>query len=305
MSSISQVLSQLPELKNLFQSPSFTASTNQIQAHVQTSTHTNFNFVTAEGDRVTLSNNSEANTSLGTYSFQGLTERQGISLQSQQFSKSIQQNFNLFIEGDLNEQELADIQKFLKSAKRIVQELGAGDIEKAAKTTASLSNLDSLAQAALFVRKSTSISLASQSTRLSLQEEAGTDKSTRASGSPRLKGTDTLDHMFNKIREAQETFHLNPEQLLIRLPKLATKIIDSLRQDKDISDPPTPIFKDIQKEFLESLLESIKEVSRQKEHNDTLPKDTKPATTVTPVIGKHIPDPSSSPAETIEETTKP
>ena len=305
MSSISHEPSHLPDLKHLLQGPSFTGRTNKLQAEAQTSTHTNLSFVTMEGDRVSLSSRSEINTSIGTYTFQGFSERQGISRESQQFSTSIQENFNLLIEGDLNEQELADIQEFLKSSRQIVQELGGGDVEEAIKAANSLHSLDSLAQAALFTRKSTSVSLASQSTKLPVQEKADSHEALRGRSRSGLERLRSLENVFNKIRNAQKIFQLDPEQSVTRLPKLMSTIIDSLEQDKETPAPPPPIFRDIQKEFLESILESIKDVSRRRGEHDTLLKETTRETTVSPVIGQHTPDHTRGKIETMEETAQP
>ena len=118
---------------------------------------------TSEGDRVSLSSTSEVNTSLDVYSFRGVKAGQAINIQGQQFSSSIQKNFQLLVEGDLNEQEQADIQEFLQSAKNILQELVGGNTEEASNAAAAFANLDTLSQASLFIRQSTTVSVASQS----------------------------------------------------------------------------------------------------------------------------------------------
>ncbi len=256
MPSISQAVSHLPELQHLFQRPSFTANTNQFQARSQTLTNTNLSVVTAEGDRVSLSAGSEVKTSIGTYTFQGFVDGQAASLQTQQFSTSTQKNFHLLVEGDLNEQEQADIQEFLQSAQKILQELTTGNIQDATTTVASLGKLDTLSQAALFVRQSTSVSVATQSTRLAVQEDPGRTESSKGRSSFKSEPTSSLEQILQKLREAQEQSQLDPETLVSRLPKLATTLLQSLKDESDSTDSSPSILKQIQKVFLDSLLES-------------------------------------------------
>ena len=100
MSAISNAVSHFPDFQNLFKVPtSFTTQTNQLQARTHTSTSTNFNLVTAEGDRISLSTGTQVNTSFQSYTAQGLLEGQAVNFQSQQFSSSIQSDFQLLVEG--------------------------------------------------------------------------------------------------------------------------------------------------------------------------------------------------------------
>ncbi len=271
MSSISQAVNHFPNFQQLSQPASFTTSTNQLQFRSQTQASTNFSFVTAEGDRVTLSSGSKENTSLDTYTFQGFADGQAVSFQGQHFSSSIEEHFNLLVEGDLNEQEQADIQEFLTSAKTILQELREGNTEEATQAVASLGNLETLSQAALFVRHSTSVSVATQSTRVAVQDVPESDKgSTRRSHSEPAQGG-TLARLLERIRNAQEQFHLDPEKLLERLPKLATRLVDSLKRDADESqDSPPSILQQIQKEFLESILQSTRDSKDLQEPSNPL-----------------------------------
>ena len=121
MSSISNLPSQFPDFQQLSSNTPFAVKTQQFQAQAQTSTTSNFSILTAEGDRVSLSAGSEIKAFLGTYTFQGLAEGQAVNFRSQELSTSVRSDFNLLIEGNLNEQEQADIQAFLQSAKSLLQ----------------------------------------------------------------------------------------------------------------------------------------------------------------------------------------
>ena len=274
MSSISQAVNHFPNFQQLSQPSPFTTSTNQLQFRSQSQTSTSFSFVTAEGDRVSLSSGSKENTSLDTYTFQGFADGRAASFQSQQLSTSLEKNFNLLIEGDLNEQEQADIQEFLNSAKTILQELGEGNTEAATQAAVSLGNLESLSQAALFVRQSTSVSVTSQTTRVAVQEDPESHEVPRERSNSGPGRAGTLDRLLEKIRNAQEKFQLDPEKLLERLPKLAARLVDSLNRGSEFQDSGPSIFLQIQKEFLESILQSNKDLKALQDSKNPLANDT-------------------------------
>ncbi|MGB0910663.1 MAG: hypothetical protein ACPGYT_09890 [Nitrospirales bacterium] len=296
MSSISQAVSHIPIFQPISQSPTFTSSTDHLQARSQTLTNTSFSVVTAEGDRVSLSSGSAVNTSLDTYTFQGFSEGHALSFREKEFSTSIQQNFNLFVEGDLNEQEQADIQDFLKSANSIFQDLAAGNTKGATQTAASLGNLGTLSQAALFVRQSTTVSIATQSTRVVGQERTELNEASKREQSE-PKPVDTLEQILEKIRDTQEQFKINPEKLVNRLPTLATTLMSSLEDDDESTDSAPSIFKQIQQEFLESLLQSTQTIQPSQDSNETPTDSTNTAERVPPINPEKQPNASSPQVE--------
>ena len=254
-----------------FQSPTFSAKTNHTQARSQSLSQTNFTFVTSEGDRVSLSSRSEVNTSLDVYSFQGLKAGQSVNFQGQQFSSSIQKNFQLLVEGDLNEQEQADIQEFLQTAGTLLQDLLQGNTVEASQAADSLTELDTLALASLFVRQSTSVNVASQSSNANIGDQARPFTGLTESLANPKRGT-TLEQVLERLRETREKLQLDPERLLHRLPILATTLIESLRKNTESSDlePPTSLLEQIRKEFSDSLSQLTS--SSQSSHEELQPE---------------------------------
>ncbi|WP_454063279.1 hypothetical protein [Candidatus Nitrospira salsa] len=257
MSSVSQVGSHfLPAIQPNSLNSSFTSTSKQFHARSQSLNTANFTFVTSEGDRVSLSSASKVNTSLGTYSFQGLANDQVLNVQAQQFSSSTQKSFHLLVEGELNEQEQADIREFLKSANNILHELSHGNTEEATNVAASLEKLDTLSQAALFFRQTTSVSLTSQSTNIARQDGTRSNEYSRTKTQASSEHASPLERIIGKLREAQEHAQVDPEQLGNRLPTLVTTLIQSLKYDPDENIDTAPsMLEQIQKKFLESLLE--------------------------------------------------
>ncbi|GJL64747.1 MAG: hypothetical protein NPIRA04_34010 [Nitrospirales bacterium] len=256
MPSVSQVGAHLlPDIQQHSLNPSFTTTSKQFHARSESLQTTNFSFVTSEGDRVSLSSASEVNTSFGTYTFQGLANNQTVSVQAQQFNISTQKSFHLLVEGELNEQEQADIQEFLKSANNILQELTHGNTEEAANVAASLEKLDTLSQAALFFRQSTSVSLATQSTSIARQDGTRSNEHSLTQTQSNTEHASPLELILGKLREAQEHSQLDPEQLGNQFPTLVTSLIQSLKNNHENTHSAPSMLEQIQEKFLKSLLE--------------------------------------------------
>ncbi|MDH5562771.1 MAG: hypothetical protein OEY91_03990 [Nitrospirota bacterium] len=274
MSSISNILSRFPDFQQLSPNTSFAVKTQQFQAQAQISTASNFSFTTAEGDRVSLSTGSESNFSFESYNFQGLAGGQAVDVRNQQLSTSARSEFSLLIEGDLNEQELADIQAFLESAKGILQEISAGNVENAPEAAISLSELDFLSSAALFFQQTASVSLEFSSTQLSVQGEAHSgDARQRGFNAERGQGH-TIEHIVNKIRKAQEKFQIDPEKLAKRLPRLLTKLVETLGKPASKEEASPSLFDQIRKEFFPSLLQATQTQPTDPETPDELAGDS-------------------------------
>jgi len=265
MTSISNIPSQFPDFRQLFSSTPFGIKTQQFQAQAQTSTTSNFSFLTAEGDRVSLSTGSESKASFGTYTFQGLAEGQAVNLRSQESSTSVRSEFNLLIEGDLNEQEQADIQAFLQSAKNILQDVAAGNVENATDAAISLNELDSLSSASLFFQKTTAVSLKFSSTQLAVQGNAHSNDSRRRGFNARPGEGHTIENVFDKIKKAQEKFQIEPDKLSKRLPTLLTKLVETLGQPFSKEESPQSLFEQLRKELFPSVLQATQNLKPEQE----------------------------------------
>ena len=273
MSSISNSLSQFPDFHNLSSNTSnapLAVKTQQLQAQAQTSTNTSLNFVTAEGDRVSLSTGSAITASLGTYTFQGLAEGQAVTLQSQQFNTSARSDFNLVIEGDLNEQEREDIKAFIKTAQDLLQELKTGDVEDVAEASLSLGELDSLASASLFFQQDTAVSLEARSTQLAIQGESPSQNARERGINSGPGNRQTIEKLFDKIQKAQEQFQIDPEHLSKRIPKILNKLVNTLEKPLSQGKSPRTFFDHIQKELLKSLLQPRKDRTTEPERTEEL-----------------------------------
>ena len=279
MSSISNILNQFPDFQHLSSLTPFGLKTQQFQAQAQTSTTSNFSFTTSEGDRVSLSRGSESQFSFESYNFQGLTEGQTIDFRSQQLSTSTRSDFSLLIEGDLNEQELADIQSFIQSSKNILQDVVAGNGENATEETLSLRELDSLSSASLFFQQTTSVSLAFRSTELAVQ---GNEQANNSGGKGPHNGRrhgQRIENILDKIHKAQDQFQIDPEKLGKRIPGLLSKLVETLSKSFSKDESSDSPFEEIRQELLPSLLQSLQKLTSEEETPEELAEGTNTSAT--------------------------
>ncbi len=279
MSSISHLFSQFPDFQQVLSTTPFAKRIQQFQAKAQASITSNFSFTTAEGDRVSLSTNSASQLSFASYNFLRLAEGQAVNLRSQQLSTSEQSHFNLLIEGDLNEQELADIQAFIHSSESLLQELSAGNSEHVAGTALSLGELDSLANASLFFQQTTSASITFRSTEFAVQENDRAHHS-QGKGPHEVRGpSQTIEHFLDKIQQAQNQFQIDPEKLGKRIPGLLSKLAEALSKSPLDEEPPESLFENIRQALLPSLLQSLQQLHPEEEAPEKTSEDiTSPKT---------------------------
>ena len=266
MSSISNILNQFPDFQPLSSNTPVGFKTQQFQARAETSTSSQLSFLTAEGDRVSISAGSESLFSFDSYTAQGLTEGHAVDIRNQQSNTSLRSDFSLLVEGDLNKQELADIEAFIQTAQNLFNNLRSGNVDEAAETALSLCDLESLSTAALFFRQETTVSFQASSTELVAQGNETTQPS-QGRGIAAGQGP-SIENFLERIRKAQEQFQINPDSLATRLPTLLSTLVDSLDKPNSQEETPQSLFDQIRDEFLQSLLQATRELATEEETTD-------------------------------------
>jgi hypothetical protein len=117
------------------------------------STSTELTIVTAEGDRVTLSGTTTAHLGYAGYSHLGASKGGAVAVQGEAATAAVSQQVQLTVQGDLSDQERADIEK-------LVGLLAQGDVKGALEQAQQGGDLGSLAGFSLSVDQSTRIQVA-------------------------------------------------------------------------------------------------------------------------------------------------
>jgi hypothetical protein len=99
-----------------------------------------FSVVTAEGDKVTLSVDGEEDFRYMSYGYKAGSDDQRLEIKGESADYSLSQTLGLTVEGDLNEQEVADLTKLFRKVKNIISNFFRGQDEQAIAKTAKLAD---------------------------------------------------------------------------------------------------------------------------------------------------------------------
>ena len=99
-----------------------------------------FSVVTAEGDKVTLSVDGEEDFRYMNYGYKARSDDQRLEVKGESTEYSLSQTLGLTVEGDLNEQEVADLTKLFRKVKNIISNFFRGRDEQAVAKTAKLAD---------------------------------------------------------------------------------------------------------------------------------------------------------------------
>ena len=178
---------------------------------------------TREGDIVTLSSSSYNGFSASSYNSQGIIESDTgsakMSMNSREITLTSGESFSFSVQGDLSEEELADIENIIKGIDGIVSEVAQGDMDDAVAKALSMGSYDSISMYAADISYARSYSIAEQTSSYgSLLDSEPSDQLT-SSGS--VQGD--LESLFDKMAQLLE----NQEDKLLEKSR---KPLDSLFQ---------------------------------------------------------------------------
>jgi len=136
MNSISDTSSQgLTGNRGYLQDTRFSSHSRQLSMSAHERLDTGLTIQTKEGDIVTLSSSSFSEFNAYEYNSQGQIQTDAgyalISQHSREVTLSTGDQFSFSVQGDLNEQELADIEAIIKGVDGIVAEVAQGDMDEA------------------------------------------------------------------------------------------------------------------------------------------------------------------------------
>jgi hypothetical protein len=144
MNAISQNLSLLKDFTgfSMDQGKFYAAQLSQVTTSQEESK--DITILTEEGDKVTISADSQRNSQYTTYS--GLVRANGVyaSLQGKSLAMDSSMEFSMAVEGDLNEQEMKDIRKAIKAIDKIMHSALSGDMGNALAMVNEVGNLESI-----------------------------------------------------------------------------------------------------------------------------------------------------------------
>lgn len=162
MYSIIPPLSLAPDCTNL--------DTGDVQYHTSQLTrartshqqNTDVTIYTAEGDKVTLSSSSQSQTTYVTYNSLAATQGEFTMFQGAGFNLNANRALIISVDGDLDKQELKDIEKALRTIDKIMRDFLSGDIGHAVASTLKIGKLKSILSLEASLQFKQSLSLEQQ-----------------------------------------------------------------------------------------------------------------------------------------------
>ena len=129
------------------------------QISVQSKTQSGLSIVTAEGDKVTLSTNT-AYQGIGVqYNARGVLEGQALTLRANTLESEFISQKQVTIEGDLNEQEVQDINKIIKQVNGLTNNVKSGNLKAAVANGQNISASGTIASIDVKIQHAESIKL--------------------------------------------------------------------------------------------------------------------------------------------------
>ena len=213
-----------------FDSPQISeASQTRLNAH----TNADISLITADGDKVTLSASSALLATHTTYDFLGRIDGQALAAHAEKLQISSTSEFAVTVEGELDQEELADINKLLDAIKTTVAGVFSGKSDKLQQSLAGFGDLHSIASFEATLSYSREAS-AEQGTRVANASEAPDDDATGTTPTNSLSEPRNMRSFLNKL--AQFARHLEDEKSLDKLPKrfmqLFKKLANNLALDE-------------------------------------------------------------------------
>ncbi len=184
---------------------SYQTQKQSVQAHE--SLRASLTIQTREGDMVTLSSNKFSEFSAFEYTRKGeIQSQRGTALVShhrREITLTTGEQFSFSVQGDLNEQELSDIEAIVKGIDRIMAEMVQGDMEEAIEKALSMGSYTSVSMYSADISHERSYAV-SQETRSASQGILPDQVSDQARARTRGQSPKAVDHFFDKMARLLE-----------------------------------------------------------------------------------------------------
>lgn len=209
------------------------------RASLEARANAGISLVTADGDKITLTANSSIHASLETYDYLGRIHGQTVAAHGEKLQLSTASGFAITVEGSLDEEELADINKLLDTIASISKDFLSGNSQAGLSHLAEIANLDSIAsfEALLSYTRETSAFTASQ---VSSKDRARHD----GGPAPHSIGFQASDSFVNRLARAAEK--LASDEGHERIPKRFRQLFNKLAHHLPLDDHEQKLAEKIQ-----------------------------------------------------------
>lgn len=252
MSTIAQSVSPSVGFSLSEQGGSFAGLSALTRARAEQRTSAELSIVTNEGDRVTLTANAGSLSTYARYDSRGRLENSETT-RSGEFRGSASQNqFQVTVEGDLNEAELADIRRILEVQGELFSGFLSGEISDEVSEVLDLDELGTIAKVDASLDIAQRVDVFQRIEAVGSGKEISDDHHGHGArgGLITFKGVDKL---IDKLLDTVEKYADNPGKLARKLPKLIGKLFNKIANEHGKGSPKQRLGEAITSKFLEAL----------------------------------------------------
>jgi hypothetical protein len=277
MLAVNQSAQQSPDLQHFFKAHTDAQTSKAGQLQAQARAKADLTIVTAEGDRVSFSAKSALQAIYTTYDARGRLQGPP-NVHSEALQVKAQNSLAVEVEGDLNAEELADIERLLGHLKDVAMDFFSGDLDEALLGGLDIDELDSIASFGASLRLKQRVSVTQF---VAAQQIAGNTPNTQPSRGP------SVDHVINQMLQAVRDAKLATAELTDRLPGFVSELFEKLADDLDFDTPKRQLAAHITSTFSQRLQLTAALSASGAEAADPMPTadvEAKPSQDVTPPL---------------------
>jgi len=215
------------------------------RTRLDTRANAEISLVTADGDKITLSASSALQASHITYDYLGRIQGQALAARAEMLQISKTSKFAVMVQGELDEDELADIKELLAAIEKTAADVFAGQSGGPLTSFAAIGELDSIAsfQAELsYSREASAVRAGS----LASAGQAPVGDATASADGP--AEPQSAESFLNKLVKAAG--RLQDEAGIDKLPKRFTQLLNKLAKNLALDEHDQRLIERIQSESL-------------------------------------------------------
>jgi hypothetical protein len=229
MNSISNNLPGFSQEMGNLQDTRFSGHSRKQSVNAYESLDAGLTIKTREGDIVTLSSNSFSEFNSSEYNSKGEIRTDSGSAQfsrhNQQITLTTGEQFSFSVQGDLNEQELADIGAIVKGVDSIAEEMASGDMKGAVEKAMSMGNYSSVSMYSAEITHKRSYSVAQEARSVSNDSLGAQAMGRKGHAAPKA-----LDNFTDKMASFLEN---QDDKLLAKAQKPLSKLFEQLLKNQE------------------------------------------------------------------------
>jgi hypothetical protein len=202
------------------------------QTRLNARANADISVITADGDRVTLSGSSALRATHTTYDYLGRLQDQAVVAHGEKFQISSNSEFTVAVQGELDQEELADIKKLFDAIQTTAADVFSGQSDKFPVSFAEL-DLDLASfEAALSYSREASVE---QKSSITSASQAPTASATETNSTDKLSKSKSTDWFLEKLAQVARRLE-DDEKNLAKLPRRFTQLFKKLAHNLTLDE---------------------------------------------------------------------